>query len=145
MISATSTSAPATCMTWSTKATRIGRVIDPEPGRPSAQVAEAVRMGGADISKSPSALEGRAQRLDLILFLSGFGGERGRRRPGQRGPADGVELKLQTKAGEQVNLAVVDRSSGLPTIPGTNFAPRPADSMPQHSGDQTMVRRTFTF
>jgi peptidase M28-like protein len=60
-------------------------------------------------------------------------------------PLEGVELKLETKAGGQVKLTVVDRSSGLPTIPGVSFAPRPADSMPQHSGDQTMVRRTFVF
>ncbi len=60
-------------------------------------------------------------------------------------PEEGVELKLQTKAGEQVKLAIVDRSIGLPTIAGANFTPRPADSMPQHSGDQTMVRRAFTF
>ena len=60
-------------------------------------------------------------------------------------PAEGVELKLQTKAGAQVKLAVVDRSSGLPSVPGASFAPRPTDSMPQHAGDQTMVRRTFVF
>jgi hypothetical protein len=40
---------------------------------------------------------------------------------------------------------VVDRSIGIPEIPATNFAPRPPDSMPQHSGDETMVRRSFVF
>ena len=60
-------------------------------------------------------------------------------------PSEGVELKLQTQAASQVKLAVVDRSSGLPTISGVKFAPRPTDSMPQHSGDQTMVRRAFVF
>lgn len=60
-------------------------------------------------------------------------------------PVDGIELRLQTKGAAQVKLAVVDRSIGLPEIPCTNFAPRPADSMPQHSGDETLIRRTFVF
>ncbi len=60
-------------------------------------------------------------------------------------PAEGIELRLQTKGAGPVKLAVVDRSIGLPAIPGTTFAPRPPDSMPQHSGDETMVRRTFVF
>ena len=60
-------------------------------------------------------------------------------------PGEGVELKLEIKTGGEVKLAVVDRSSGLPTIAGVSLASRPADSMPQHSGDQTMVRRTFAF
>jgi hypothetical protein len=60
-------------------------------------------------------------------------------------PAQGVDLTLHAKGTKQIKLVVVDRSLGLPTIPDTNFAPRPADSMPQHSGDETLVRRTFIF
>jgi hypothetical protein len=60
-------------------------------------------------------------------------------------PAEGIDLQLRVEASGPVTFVLVDRSSGLPTIPGTNFPPRPADSMPIHSGDQTMVRRSFVF
>jgi hypothetical protein len=60
-------------------------------------------------------------------------------------PADGIELRLQTKSASPVKFAVVDHSIGLPDIPGTTFAPRPPDCMPQGSGDETLVRRTFVF
>ncbi len=60
-------------------------------------------------------------------------------------PAEGIEVQLRVQGTAPVTLVLVDRSSGLPAIPGANFAPRPADSMPIHSGDQTMVRRSFAF
>ncbi len=60
-------------------------------------------------------------------------------------PAEGIDVQLRVQATAPVTLVLVDRSSGLPAIPGANFAPRPADSMPIHSGDQTMVRRSFMF
>lgn len=60
-------------------------------------------------------------------------------------PAEGIELRLQLRGTGSVKLAVVDRSIGVPEIPGATFARRPPDSMPQHSGDETMVRRTFVF
>jgi hypothetical protein len=60
-------------------------------------------------------------------------------------PVEGIDLLVRIQASGPVTLVVVDRSSGLPTIPGGNFPPRPADSMPIHSGDQTMVRRSFVF
>ncbi len=60
-------------------------------------------------------------------------------------PADGIDVQLRVQAAGPVTIVLVDRSSGLPTIPGANFPPRPADSMPIHSGDQTMVRRSFVF
>jgi Peptidase family M28 len=60
-------------------------------------------------------------------------------------PADGIDLQLQVQAAGPVTVVLVDRSSGLPIIPGANFPPRPPDSMPIHSGDQTMVRRSFVF
>ena len=60
-------------------------------------------------------------------------------------PAEGIDLLLHVEAAGPVTVVLVDRSSGLPTIPGATFPPRPADSMPIHSGDQTMVRRSFIF
>jgi hypothetical protein len=60
-------------------------------------------------------------------------------------PAEGIDVQLHVQAPGPVTIVVVDRSSGLPTIPGANLPPRPADSMPIHSGDQTMVRRSFVF
>jgi hypothetical protein len=73
------------------------------------------------------------------------------RQPGHWGfdyanpPAEGIDLLLSVQAAGPVTVILVDRSSGLPTIPGANFPPRPADSMPIHTGDQTMVRRSFVF
>jgi hypothetical protein len=60
-------------------------------------------------------------------------------------PAEGIDIQLILQAPGPVTIVLVDRSSGLPTIPGANFPPRPSDSMPIHSGDQTMVRRSFVF
>jgi hypothetical protein len=60
-------------------------------------------------------------------------------------PAEGIDVQLHVQAAGPVTIVVVDRSSGLPTIPGANFPSRPADSMPIHSGDQTMVRRSLVF
>jgi hypothetical protein len=60
-------------------------------------------------------------------------------------PADGVDLQLRVQGTGLVTVVLVDHSTGLPSIPGTNLPPRPADSMPFHSGDQTMVRRSFVF
>lgn len=60
-------------------------------------------------------------------------------------PAGGIDVQVRVQAAGPVTIVLVDRSSGLPTIPGMNFPPRPADSMPIHSGDQTMVRRSFVF
>jgi hypothetical protein len=58
-------------------------------------------------------------------------------------PGDGFDLELHLQGAAPITLVLVDRSSGL--IPGAKLPPRPADSMPVHSGDQTMVRRSFTF
>ena len=60
-------------------------------------------------------------------------------------PAEGIDVQLRIQASGPVTIVLVDRSSGLPTIPGANFPPRPPDSMPIHSGDQTMVRRRSVF
>ena len=58
-------------------------------------------------------------------------------------PGDGIDLVLHVQGTSPVTLVLVDRSSGL--IPGAKLPPRPAESMPIHSGDQTMIRRSFTF
>jgi hypothetical protein len=60
-------------------------------------------------------------------------------------PAEGIDLRLRVQTSGPIRIVLVDRSSGLPTIPGANFPPRPADSIPIHTGDQTMVRRSFVF
>jgi peptidase M28-like protein len=60
-------------------------------------------------------------------------------------PAEGLDVLIRVPAPGPVRIVLVDRSSGLPAIPGANFLPRPGDSMPIHSGDQTMVRRSFVF
>lgn len=60
-------------------------------------------------------------------------------------PADGIELKLLVRGPGTLRLFVVDRSSGMPDVPGQSFSPRPADSMPFHSGDAALVRRSFVF
>jgi len=60
-------------------------------------------------------------------------------------PADGIDLLIRVQGTSPVTVVLVDHSSGLPSIPGTNLVARPADSMPTDSGDQTMVRRSFVF
>ena len=60
-------------------------------------------------------------------------------------PTQRIALNLHAKGAGRVKLVVVDRSLGLPEIHGAALAPRPAVSMPQHSGDETLVRRTFVF
>jgi hypothetical protein len=60
-------------------------------------------------------------------------------------PAEGIDVQLRVQGSDEMTIVLVDRSSGLPAIPNANFPPRPADSMPIHSGDQTMVRKSFVF
>jgi hypothetical protein len=60
-------------------------------------------------------------------------------------PGDAIDLQLHVQGTGPVKLVLVDRTSGLPSIPGASVPPRPVDSMPRHSGDQTMVRRSFVF
>ncbi len=60
-------------------------------------------------------------------------------------PAGGIDLQLRVQGTGPVSLVLIDRSSGIPSVPGANSFPRPSDSMPFHAGDQTMVRRTFVF
>jgi Peptidase family M28 len=73
------------------------------------------------------------------------------RQPGHWGfdyanpPTEGLAVEIRVQASGPVKIVLVDRSSGLPALSGANFPPRPDDSMPIHSGDQTMVRRSFVF
>jgi hypothetical protein len=60
-------------------------------------------------------------------------------------PPDGIELKLRVQGSGPVKLDIVAWSLGLPDIPGKHFDPRPPDMMSVHTGDQTLVRRTFVF
>ena len=60
-------------------------------------------------------------------------------------PAGGIDVELRVRGAGPVTVVLVDRSSGLPAIPGADFLPRPDNSMAIHSGDQTMVRRSYVF
>jgi len=60
-------------------------------------------------------------------------------------PLFGVSITLDCPAGEPLRVAVLDRASGLPSIPGRTYLPRPPDIVPIQFGDQTIVRRTFVF
>lgn len=60
-------------------------------------------------------------------------------------PAEGIELKLVIDGPGPLKLSVVARTIGLPEIPGRTFLPRPPDSIPRHSGDETLVRRTVVY
>jgi hypothetical protein len=59
--------------------------------------------------------------------------------------SDGAMLTLTVKGLNRLTVAVLDRSAGLPPIPGRAFEPRPASIVPIQGGDQTIVRRTYTF
>ena len=59
--------------------------------------------------------------------------------------ADGATITLTVKGPDPVTVALLDRSAGLPPVPGRTFTPRPASIVPIQSGDQTIVRRTYTF
>ena len=59
--------------------------------------------------------------------------------------AEGIDVQVRVQGTGPVTFVLVDRSSGFPTLRSADWPPRPADSMPIHSGDQTMVRRSFVF
>jgi hypothetical protein len=62
-------------------------------------------------------------------------------------PAEGFELRLETKAGKPLNMTVVDRSDGLPQLEGFTYKPRPDSIIPAPNPytDTTLVNKTFTF
>jgi hypothetical protein len=111
------------------------RVTTPRRGRtihiglPGAEVLDA-RVNGRDLGKPSEARWHQAGQWGFDYANP---------------PAEGIEVQLHVEGTGQVTVVLVDRSIGLPSIPGENFRPRPSDSMPIHSGDQTMVRRSFVF
>jgi len=60
-------------------------------------------------------------------------------------PAPGIVLTLVLRDARPLTVAVLDRTAGLPAVPGRAFAPRPATVTPIQFGDQTVVRRTYVF
>jgi hypothetical protein len=58
---------------------------------------------------------------------------------------DGIDLQIQVRGTQPITVVLVDRVSGIPMTGSFNPPGRPAESMPIHSGDQIMVRRSFTF
>jgi hypothetical protein len=60
-------------------------------------------------------------------------------------PAEGIDVLLRVQGAGTVKLIVADSSIGLPAMPGVSLPPRTIDSMPQHSGDDTRVKRSFVF
>ena len=59
-------------------------------------------------------------------------------------PADGIEIVLQVKGTAPVKMVAIDRSSGLPEIPGIALR-RPDTTVPVQSGDQIVVSKSFVF
>ena len=60
-------------------------------------------------------------------------------------PAAGATITMTLKGSGPLTVGVVERSFGLPDIPGVVIAPRPASLMPVQDGDLTIVRRTYAF
>jgi len=60
-------------------------------------------------------------------------------------PASGVLVAMTLKGAGPLTVAVVERSFGLPELPGAGITPRPPSLMPFQDGDVTVVRRTHTF
>ncbi|MFO7695382.1 MAG: M20/M25/M40 family metallo-hydrolase [Vicinamibacterales bacterium] len=60
-------------------------------------------------------------------------------------PASGAAVSMTLKGARKLTVAVAERAHALPDLPGTPYTPRPASLMPAQAGDQTIVRRTYTF
>jgi hypothetical protein len=60
-------------------------------------------------------------------------------------PRDGFILKVRIPNSAPLRLFLVDRSLGVPDIPGRHFQPRPPNTMQQHFGDRTLVRNEKIF
>jgi hypothetical protein len=60
-------------------------------------------------------------------------------------PSDaGALLSLTVPTGSTPTLEIIGRSPGIPTLPGVSISPRPANVVPVHSGDVTIVCRRFS-
>lgn len=62
-------------------------------------------------------------------------------------PAEGLRLTLEVKAPRPFKLYLVERSYGLPEIPGQSFKPRPDYLMPSQSStaDATLLSTSYSF
>jgi hypothetical protein len=60
-------------------------------------------------------------------------------------PAGGSTIALTLKGLQPITVVVLDRAAGLPEIPGQTFTARPPAIVPIQTGDQTLVRRTYSF
>jgi Peptidase family M28 len=96
-----------------------------------AEVVAASVDGKPAAGESPAA---RARRSSWGLVYTGL-------------PREGFELVLSFKADEPLRLRVVDRSAGLPQVPGASYRPRPEYIIPAPHplNDSTLVSRTFVF
>jgi hypothetical protein len=59
-------------------------------------------------------------------------------------PAEGFGVTLQVKGVVPLSVIVLERNPGLPRVSGFSLQ-RPETVIPIHRGDQTFVRKTFTF
>jgi hypothetical protein len=60
-------------------------------------------------------------------------------------PASGVTVAMTLRGSKPLTVAVAERAHGLPELEGVAYSPRPASLIPIQQGDQTVVRRTYTF
>lgn len=60
-------------------------------------------------------------------------------------PDTGITLALMLTGRDRASISVLDRSMGWPVIANKAYAARPADLIPTQSGDQTIIRRNYTF
>lgn len=60
---------------------------------------------------------------------------------------EGLDVVLKTKSGKPFHLRLVERSYGLPEIPGSTFKPRAEDMIPApfSVSDATLVTKSFAF
>jgi hypothetical protein len=62
-------------------------------------------------------------------------------------PKEGIELTLEVKSSQPLQIRAVEQSDGLPEIPGSSFKVRPNDMMPTAFGfgvsDSTLVSKSF--
>ena len=62
-------------------------------------------------------------------------------------PADGIDLILEVKAPQPMRVLLVERSDGLPEVPGLSIKPRPEYMIPSSfsASDATLVRKLYSF
>lgn len=96
-----------------------------------AEVVAALVDGKSAVGESPAA---RARAHSWGLVYTGLSHE-------------GFELTLSFKSNEPLKLRVVDRSAGLPQVPGASYRPRPEYIIPAPHplNDSTLVAKTFVF